>query len=340
MVSIFGLASSSTTNWFADSGATQHMSDQRHLFTNFTSITPGKLTITGIGKKVIYAHGRGDIPIKTKINGQLISGTIKDVLFLPDIGINLISIPVITELGYKVTFSGSDVEIVHGESLFMVGRRVGQSLYQLDLLTQEKVNAKAAISSGASFDVWHERLAHVNHDTIRKMITSNSVVGLNIIGELSAAPCDPCIIEKMHRMPFPKGRERAEEVGGIIHSDVVEMNVPSSMGKRFYCIFKDGFSRFKAAYTMKHKSETPDCFKAFAERMYTDTRKRPRIFRSDGGGEFKSNSFVNWLSSQGILHQTSAAHTPQQNGVAERDNRTTVEAVRTALHAKQIPLHL
>jgi hypothetical protein len=59
-------------NWFADSGATQHMSDQRHLFTNFTSITPGKLTITGIGKKVIYAHGRGDIPIKTKINGQLI----------------------------------------------------------------------------------------------------------------------------------------------------------------------------------------------------------------------------------------------------------------------------
>jgi hypothetical protein len=74
--------------------------------------------------------------------------------------------------------------------------------------------------------------------------------------------------------------------------------------------------------------------------MYTDTRKRPRIFRSDGGGEFVSNSFDNWLSSQGILHQTSAAHTPQQNGVAERDNRTTVEAVRTELHAKCIPLHL
>jgi hypothetical protein len=118
------------------------------------------------------------------------------------------------------------------------------------------------------------------------------------------------------------------------------MNVPSSTGKRFYCIFKDDFSGFKAAYTMKHKSETPDCFKAFAERMHTDTRKRPRTFRSDGRGEFKSNSFENWLSSQGILHQTSAAYTPQQNGVAERDNRTTVEAVRTALHAKQIPLHL
>ncbi len=66
----------------------------------------------------------------------MITGTIKDVLFIPDIGINLLSIPVITELGYKVIFSGSDVEIVQCESLYMIGRLVGQSLYQLDLMTQ------------------------------------------------------------------------------------------------------------------------------------------------------------------------------------------------------------
>jgi hypothetical protein len=223
----------------------------------------------------------------------------------------------------------------------MIGRRVGQSLYQLDLMTQERVeNAKSATSRGVPFEVWHERLAHVNHDTIRKMIASDSVIGLKVIGKTSAVPCQHCIIGKMQRAPFPKGRQRAKEIGGIIHSDLVEMNVPSSTGKRFYCIFKDGFSGYKAAYTMKLKSETPECFKAFAEQMYTDTRKRPRIFRSDGGGEFVSNSFDSWLSSQGILHQTSAAHTPQQNGVAERDNRTIVEAVRTELHAKDIPLHL
>jgi hypothetical protein len=208
------------------------MSDQRHLFTNFTPITPKTLAITGIGNNVIYAHGKGDIQITTKIKG------------------------------------------------------------------------------------------------------------LKVIGKPSAVPCQHCIIGKMQRAPFPKGRQRAKEIGGIIHSDLVEMNVPSSTGKRFYCIFKDGFSGYKAAYTMKLKSETPECFKAFAEQMYTDTRKRPRIFRSDGGGEFVSNSFDSWLSSQGILHQTSAAHTPQQNGVAERDNRTIVEAVRTELHAKDIPLHL
>jgi hypothetical protein len=101
----------------------------------------------------------------------------------------------------------------------MVGKRVGQSLYQLDLLTQEKVNAKAAISSGASFDVWHERLAHVNHDTIRKIITSNSVVGLNIIGELSAAPCDPCIIGKMHRICHFQKEEKEQK-------KLVELSTP------------------------------------------------------------------------------------------------------------------
>jgi hypothetical protein len=95
----------------------------------------------------------------------------------------------------------------------MIGRRVGQSLYQLDLMTQERVeNAKAATSSGVPFEVWHERLAHVNQDTIRKMIASDSVIGLKVIGKPSAVPCQHCIIGKMQRAPFSKGREKAEEM--------------------------------------------------------------------------------------------------------------------------------
>ena len=91
---------------------------------------------------------------------------------------------------------------------------------------------------------------------------------------------------------------------------------------------------------MKAKSETEECFKEYVEKMFTETRLCPRILRSENGGEYKSNSFQKWLATKGILHQTSAAHTPQQNGVAERDNRTTVEGARTELHAKNIPLYL
>ena len=91
---------------------------------------------------------------------------------------------------------------------------------------------------------------------------------------------------------------------------------------------------------MKNKSETEECFKEYVEKMFSETRQCPRILRSDNGGEYTSNSFLKWLSTKGTIHQTSASHTPQQNGVSERDNRTTVKGALTELHAKKIPFYL
>jgi hypothetical protein len=174
------------------------------------------------------------------------------------------------------------------------------------------------------------------------MIKLNAVTGLNVVGNTSPKEdCTACIIGKMSRLPFPKGRTRAEQVGGIVHSDLVgPFQVATPNGKLYYVIFKDDYSGYKAAYFMKNKSETEECFKEYVEKMFTEAPQCPRILRSDNGGEYTSNSFQKWLSSKGILHQTSAAHTPQQNGVSERDNRTTVEGARTELHAKNVPLYL
>ena len=53
--------------------------------------------------------------------------------------------------------------------------------------------------------------------------------------------------------------------------------------------------------------------------------------RSDNGREYLSHSFKKFMASRGILHQTSCAYTPQQNGVVERKNRHLVETTRTIL---------
>jgi hypothetical protein len=63
--------------------------------------------------------------------------------------------------------------------------------------------------------------------------------------------------------------------------------------------------------------------------------------RTDGGTEYGSNEFEAWLRKKGIRHQTSVRHTPQQNGLAERDNRTLFEGVRTLLASnKTLPITL
>ena len=56
-----------------------------------------------------------------------------------------------------------------------------------------------------------------------------------------------------------------------------------------------------------------------------------RILRSDNAKEYFSTSFSSFMSSHGILHQSSCAYTPQQNGVAERKNRHLVETAHTLL---------
>ena len=62
-----------------------------------------------------------------------------------------------------------------------------------------------------------------------------------------------------------------------------------------------------------------------------------RTLRSDNGGEFEGNSFKQYLAERGIRHETSAAYTPAQNGVAERGNRTIMDGARSMLLASNLP---
>ena len=62
--------------------------------------------------------------------------------------------------------------------------------------------------------------------------------------------------------------------------------------------------------------------------------------RTDHGGEFSSKDFQQYTTGRGIKHEFSAPYAPEQNGYIERSNRTVVEAVRSLLHAKNLPLGL
>ena len=59
--------------------------------------------------------------------------------------------------------------------------------------------------------------------------------------------------------------------------------------------------------------------------------KTVKVFRSDNGTEFVNKKFENFLQSNGILHQTSCAYTPQQNGVAERKHRHLLNTARALM---------
>ena len=68
--------------------------------------------------------------------------------------------------------------------------------------------------------------------------------------------------------------------------------------------------------------------------------KKIKILRSDNGGEFTSNEFNDYCKEFGIKRELTIPYNPQQNGVAERNNRSIMEAVKPMIHDHDIPMYL
>ncbi|KAI3769445.1 hypothetical protein L6452_00547 [Arctium lappa] len=97
------------------------------------------------------------------------------------------------------------------------------------------------------------------------------------------------------------------------------------------------YSRYTWVIFFRCKSDTPEQLIAFVKKMEVLNNLTVRSIRSDHGTEFKSSSLNNFFENKGISHNFSSVRTPQQNGVAERRNRTIIEAARSMLNDSHLP---
>ena len=74
--------------------------------------------------------------------------------------------------------------------------------------------------------------------------------------------------------------------------------------------------------------------------MENQIGKKIQVLRTDNGGEYTSNEFLEYCSLEGIKKEHTMPHTPQQNGVVERKNRTMVGATKAMLFDRGLPLFL
>jgi transposase InsO family protein len=77
------------------------------------------------------------------------------------------------------------------------------------------------------------------------------------------------------------------------------------------------------------KSETQEVLKKFLKRAQNKFDAKVKLIRSDNDSEFKNPQVEDYINQEGIKHEFSATYTTQQNGVAERKNRTLIESTRT-----------
>ncbi|KAM1376156.1 hypothetical protein ACFX2F_037926 [Malus domestica] len=184
--------------------------------------------------------------------------------------------------------------------------------------------------------MWHLKLGHVNLEKIRKMSKDEYIRPL---GNDQMGNCECCLKGKMTKSPFTGKGERATEILGLIHTDVCgPMSTTSRGGFSYYITFTDDHSRFGYVYLMKYKSESFERFKEFKNEVEKQTGKQIKTLRSDRGGEYLSNEFLDYLKECGIVSQWTPPGTPQHNGVSERRNRTLMNMVRSMMSSANLPV--
>lgn len=92
--------------------------------------------------------------------------------------------------------------------------------------------------------------------------------------------------------------------------------------------FIDDFTHFTAVYVMKAKSEVFNCFKIYEAMATAHFNSSLRRFRCDNGREYISTEMRKHFEEKGTTFQFTIRYTPEQNGVAERMNRTICEKAR------------
>ncbi|KAF5773549.1 putative RNA-directed DNA polymerase [Helianthus annuus] len=136
--------------------------------------------------------------------------------------------------------------------------------------------------------------------------------------------------KKINTVAVPLERLHMDLFGPVKHKSI--------RGDQYCLVITDDYSRFSWVAFMAHKSETFGIIKNLIIQIENLYKLKVRRIRSDNGTEFKNHAMAEFCTSKGILHEFSAAYTPQQNGVAERKNRTLIETARTMLVESQLPI--
>ncbi|GJV42186.1 putative ribonuclease H-like domain-containing protein [Tanacetum coccineum] len=124
----------------------------------------------------------------------------------------------------------------------------------------------------------------------------------------------------------------------LLHMDLFGPTSVRILNHKTYCLVTtDDFSRFSWVFFLRTKDETGGLLKDFIRQIENQLNQKVKTIRFDNGTEFKNRDFIEFYGSKGIKREYSNARTPQQNGVAERKNRTLIEAARTMLVDSFLP---
>ncbi|KAI3673186.1 hypothetical protein L6452_39302 [Arctium lappa] len=289
--------------WYLDSGCSCHMTGQKDLLTEYKEEKSPSVTFGGNGKG--YTRGFGVLS-----NGTT---TFRRVAYVDGLKHNLLSISQLCDKDYEVCFSKKACSVVNEKGKIALSGYRRENVYVIDMYSTTTENL--CFLSKASSDVnwlWHKRLSHLNFKTLNSLSSKELVSGLPQHSYAKESLCSACEKGKQTKASF-----KSQQVSSVtsphqlLHMDLFgPVNIQSIAGKKYTLVIIDEYSRYTWVMFLRCKSDTPEELISFVKKM----------------------EVLNNLTVRSIRIRT-----PQQNGVAERRNRTIIEAARSMLSDSHLP---
>lgn len=308
-------------DWYIDSGASSHMTPNGQWL-NELQTKNSQITVANNSK--LNVKGKGNAQLKC--DDKNIS--IKEVLHIPDLAVNLLSVYRMVKNGNTVTFNAEGCTIFDAYGEVIAKCREKNGTYKLRVTKENCYLAKRESSANE----WHSKLGHLCYKHMCKL-RSGGAQGVNFTDDNgSIKNCETCAKAKLARAPFKNATTETKQILELIHTDVNgPMEVESIGGSRFVVTFIDDFTRKVFIYLIRHKSDVFERFLEFKNFIELQTESKIKRVRSDNGTEYTCNRFTELFKRTGIKAERTTPYTPESNGVAERMNRTLKEKAKCLL---------
>lgn len=311
-----------------DSGCTSHLFSSLE---GFSSLQPCTIPITAAGGHVIHAEGRGDCQRAVKLPcGRTHVVNFKNSLYVPCLEYDLISTRRFDQEGCKTVFENNSGYVYDENGELLVYAALHQNLYCL-LPLDEYVNAALP-----KIDLMHRRFGHLSPRYLTNWLDKTDSRKLSY--------CDACAAAKATRRPYRHQTKTRPQVRKPLDHVVCDVCGPfrttSISGASYFAVLVDVFSRFIFVFFLRSKDEMATHISNWFTFIKTQTGKVPKLFQSDGGGEFTSGDTRAVFTLNGTKYVTTSPDSSNQNGIAERTIRSITEMARTLMDQADAPKYL
>nr|GEX01356.1 hypothetical protein [Tanacetum cinerariifolium] len=236
--------------------------------------------------------------------------------------------------GYVTFEGGANGGIITGKRTLKTSKLDFEDVY---FVKELKLNLLSATLDESM--LWHRRLGHINFKIVNKLIQDNLVRGLPSKRFENDQTCVACLKGKQHKASCKsKIQNFVTQLLFMLHMDLFGPTFVSSLMNKKYCLVViDDYSRFTWVFFLATKDETSGILKKFITEIENLVDKKVKVIRCDNRTKFKNIVMNDVCAMKGIRREFSVARTPQQKNVAERRNRTLIEAARTMLADSKLP---